>query len=267
MRFRVSVLANFRSSAFVIAPSDHGTMIVNRNDFRQTKSGIIGVGAQILHKQSFDKEEVNLVLGLLSKRRHIYKKNVVALDCGANIGVHTIEWARHMHGWGEVHAFEAQERIYYALAGNIAINNCVNARATWAAIGAKPGTLDVPKVNYDLPSSYGSLELRKSASNENIGQAISYDKSDTYEVPMITLDSVKLAHVDFIKIDVEGMEIDVVRGAAKLLKKHRPMMLIEHIKTDSKALIDMLASFGYRHYTLGINYLAVHESDKIEIKV
>lgn len=258
-------MPNHRPSAFVIAPSSHGTMIVNRNDMKQTSTGIIGVGAQILNKQSFDQEEVNLVLGLLSKRRHIYKKNIVALDCGANIGVHTIEWARHMHGWGQVHAFEAQERIYYALAGNIAINNCSNARATWAAVGAKPGFLNVPKVDYDKPASYGSLELRKSAKNEDIGQTISYDKSDTYEVPMITLDSVKLSQVDFIKIDVEGMEIDVLRGAAKLLKKHCPMMLMKHIKTDKKALIDMLTSFGYRHYILGINILAVHESDKIEI--
>ena len=120
-------------------------MIVNQNDMKQTSTGIIGVGAQILNKQSFDQEAVNLVLGLLSKRRHIYKKNIVALDCGANIGVHTIEWARHMHGSGQVHAYEAQERIYYALAGNIAINNCSNARATWAAVGAKPGFLNVPR--------------------------------------------------------------------------------------------------------------------------
>ena len=260
-------MPSYRPSAFVIAPSSHGTMIVNRNDIKETPNGLIGVGAQILHKQSFDQEEVNLVLGLLSKRRQIYQKEVVALDCGANIGVHTIEWARHMHGWGQVHAFEAQERIYYALAGNIAINNCTNARATWAAVGAKPGRLDVPNVDYNKPASYGSLELRKSARNEDIGQTISYAKSDTYEVPMITLDSVKLTHVDFIKIDVEGMELDVLRGAAKLLKKHCPMMLIEHIKTDSKALIDMLTSFGYKHYALGINILAVHDSDKIEITV
>jgi len=240
-------------------------MIVNRNDFRKTGNGVIGVGAQILNTQSFDRKEVNLVLGLLTKRRQIYQKDVMALDCGANIGVHTIEWARHMHGWGQVHAFEAQERIYYALAGNIAINNCSNARATWAALGAKSGTLNVPIVDYNRPASYGSLELRKSANNEDIGQAISYDKSATYEVPMITLDSMSFSQIDFIKIDVEGMEIDVLRGAAKLLKKHRPMMLIEHIKSDNKALVDMLKSFGYRTYNIDINILAVHDTDKIEI--
>jgi len=81
-------------------------MIVNRNDFRETDNGLIGVGAQILNNQNFDRKEVNLVLGLLTKRRQLYQKDVVAIDCGANIGVHTIEWARLMHGWGQVHAFE-----------------------------------------------------------------------------------------------------------------------------------------------------------------
>jgi FkbM family methyltransferase len=51
----------------------------------------------------------------------------VAIDCGANIGTHTIEWAKKMTGWGAVIGIEAQERIFYALAGNIAINNCFNA--------------------------------------------------------------------------------------------------------------------------------------------
>ena len=82
---------------------------------------------------------------------------------------------------------------------------------------------------------------------------------------MITLDNVKLSQVDFIKIDVEGMEIDVLRGATKILKKHRPMMLIEHIKSDKKVLVDMLRSFGYKSLNIDINILAVHETDKIKI--
>ena len=64
-------MSGYRPSAFVIAPSNHGTMIVNRNDYRQVGNGVYGVGAQILNNQSFDQKEVNLVLGLLSKRRQI----------------------------------------------------------------------------------------------------------------------------------------------------------------------------------------------------
>jgi FkbM family methyltransferase len=44
----------------------------------------------------------------------------VAVDVGANVGAFTVLWGRHIMGWGFVHAFECQERIFYALAGNIA---------------------------------------------------------------------------------------------------------------------------------------------------
>ena len=130
-----------RKIAFVLAASDHGTMIVNRFDYRMVdeRSGI-GVGFQILEGGSFDAQEVDLAMSLLGLRRQYFGDGVLALDCGANIGVHTIEWAKRMSGWGQVIAIEPQERLFYALAGNIAINNCFNARAFHAAVAAKVGT-------------------------------------------------------------------------------------------------------------------------------
>jgi hypothetical protein len=117
-----------RPIAFVTASTDHGTMIVNRFDQYMTGPTTgMGAGFQILTRGAYEAGEVGLLLKLLDLRRAHYGDGLVAVDCGANLGVHTIEWARHMTGWGVVLAFEAQERIYYALAGNIAINNCFNA--------------------------------------------------------------------------------------------------------------------------------------------
>src|SRR5579864_4859075 len=107
-----------RKLAFVTAATDHGT--VNGNEG-------FGVGLQLLENAHYDPDEVNLLLRALDLRRQCYGDGVVAIDCGANVGVHTIEWAKHMTGWGAALAIEAQERIYYALAGNIALNNCFNA--------------------------------------------------------------------------------------------------------------------------------------------
>ena len=64
---------------------------------------------QILTHSSYDQIEVNLATRLIEKRRQYYKEGVIALDCGANIGVHTIEWAKNMTEWGEVFSFEPQE--------------------------------------------------------------------------------------------------------------------------------------------------------------
>ncbi|MGP8124108.1 MAG: FkbM family methyltransferase, partial [Xanthobacteraceae bacterium] len=159
-----------RKLAFVLASSNHGTMIVNRLDYRMINAETgYGVGYQILETAEFDPTEVNLAVQLLSLRRLNHGDGVVAIDCGANIGVHTIEWAAAMTGWGTVLAIEAQERIYYALAGNIAINNCFNAFAINAAVSSEPGIMTIPNPNYLVPSSFGSLELRQRGNNEFIG--------------------------------------------------------------------------------------------------
>src|SRR5271169_2926458 len=138
-----------RKLAFVLAASDHGTMIVSRLDYRMVSStGGFGVGFEILESGAFSPNEVSLARSILDLRRRYFNDGVLAIDCGANIGVHTIDWAKHMTGWGSVLAVEAQERIYYALAGNIVINNCFNAVALNAAISDAPGMLKIPRPDY-----------------------------------------------------------------------------------------------------------------------
>lgn len=252
-----------RPIAFVMASSNHGTMLVNRHDYRMTPQGGYGVGFQILNKAEFDQEEVGLVLQILDARRKNFGDGVVALDCGANIGVHTIEWARHMHGWGEVCAFEAQERIYYALAGNIAMNNCFNARAMWAAVGASDGEIRVPSPDYHVPSSFGSLEIRPKVSNEFIGQVINYSSDHTIPTRMLAIDSLGLDRLDFIKIDIEGMEVEALSGASDTIKKFKPIMLVERIKSDDVEITQLLAEHGYKIFNIGINLLAVSTADPL----
>jgi len=251
-----------RPSAYVIAPTNHGTMIVNRFDYRQTEKGAYGVGHQLLNTQSFDQDEVNIVLQLLTLRREIVGDGVIGLDVGANIGVHTIEWARHMHGWGEVLSIEAQQRIYYALAGNIAINNCFNAEAIWAAVSDKDGSLDIPEPNYFMPSSFGSFELKKRKNNEFIGQEINWNKNNLKPVTTITIDSLNLQRLDLIKIDIEGMEEAALKGAGKTISQKKPIIVIEKIKSDRQNLLNALTPYGYRSFEFGLNFLMIHKDDK-----
>lgn len=123
----------------------------------------------------------------------------------------------------------------------------------------------MPVVNYGRPASFGSLELRASKSNEDIGQPVNYASSATQKTPLLSLDSQNFKRVDFIKIDVEGIELEVLNGASKILKRSRPVMLIEQIKTDTNQLEQFLKDAGYQHYLVGLNVLAVHEADKMEI--
>jgi FkbM family methyltransferase len=237
-------------------------MIVNRFDYRMVgpDSGF-GVGFQILERAAFDPVEVELAVQLLEARRRYFGDGAVAIDCGANIGAHTIEWAIAMTGWGSVVSIEAQERIYYALAGNITLNNCFNAIAMHAAVSSEPGVMKMPAPNYLTASSFGSLELRPSATTEFIGQAIDYSDEKMVAVQRITLDSLQLSRVDLIKIDIEGMEMEALEGACQLIEKCHPILLIEQIKTVRERLRAWIQERGYEVIDAGINLLAVHRTD------
>jgi FkbM family methyltransferase len=137
-----------------------------------------------------------------------------------------------MTGWGSVIAIEPQERIYYALAGNIAINNCFNAVAMYAAVSSAPGVIRVPSPDYLTPSSFGSLELKPRADTEFIGQAIDYSDDKTIAVQQISLDAMA-----------------------------RPIVLVVSIKAGPMPLRAWLEERGYRVVDAGMNLLAIHRSD------
>jgi FkbM family methyltransferase len=254
-----------RKIAFVLAAAEHGTMIVNRFDHRiydETQGFGFGVGFEIFDNGVYEPDEVDLALRLLSLRRQHFGDGVVALDCGANIGVHTVEWAKAMNGWGQVIAIEAQERVFYALAGNIVINNCLNARAMHAAVAAQVGTMRIPTPDYLSPASFGSLELRPSERNEFIGQTIDYSDAATVEIRTLTIDSLDLARIDLLKIDIEGMEPEALAGAAASLARCRPVVIVEVLKSNAHSLDETLERLGYRLFAAGINLVAIHREDK-----
>jgi hypothetical protein len=132
-------------------------------------------------------------------------------------------------------------------------------------VGAENGEIGVPVPDYLSPSSFGSLEIRKQASNEFIGQTIDYDK--TQLTRLMTLDSLDLARVDFIKIDIEGMEMEALMGAKETLEKCKPVVLVEKIKSDSEGISSFLIAFGYKIITVGLNYLAIHHSDPVSAEI
>ena len=251
-----------RASPFVVLSTGHGTMIVNRNDYYTAgPNKSFGVGMQLFDTSLFDPEEVDQVLQLLELRRTHHGDGVVTLDCGANVGVHTIEWARLMTDWGSVVAFEPQQRIYYALAGNIAINNCFNAIAVHAAVGRQSGSIEIPVPDYTKPASFGSIEMRKRANTEFIGQTIDYEHGPKMVVNLKAIDDLRLQRLDFIKLDVEGMELDALQGGRNTIAALKPMMLIEHIKAEPGTLQPFLEALGYRSFTGPMNILAVHQDD------
>jgi hypothetical protein len=79
----------------------------------------------------------------------------------------------------------------------------------------------------------------------------------------VSIDSLALERLDFVKIDVEGMEIDVLRGARATLERCKPIVMAEVIKSDLQGLVAYLQGLGYEVITegMGLNLLAIHQSD------
>lgn len=247
--------------AFCLVSSDHGPLIVNRFDYHHNFRGdFYGVGAQIMENGCYDPREVDVLKSLLICRKEHFGDGVVALDIGANIGVHSVEWAKLMKGWGNVLAIEAQERIFYALCGNLALQNCLNARAILGAVAAEVGEISFPEPDYSQPASFGSFELRPRVGGEFIGQPLDYGKP-TVTVRTLSLDSLKLSRVDLIKLDVEGMEAEALLGAAETISRCKPLLFVEIIKSDKKELAAYLKGFGYKCLPHGMNMLAIHADD------
>lgn len=247
-------------SAFVLATTKFGTLIVNRFDHHEPEDGwSSGVGAEILEFGEYAPEEALQLFCLMQFRRQLAGDGVVVVDCGANIGAHTVNWAQAMRGWGSVVAIEAQERVFYALAGNIALNNCFNAKAIHAAVGSFSGMMRIPQLDHTRPANFAGLHLRPT--DRDPGQAVSYDSGMTM-VNAITIDRLGLERVDLIKIDVESMEPEVLEGARETITKQHPIVYAEHNLCGIDNIKSRLPGYEFRLLAgLENNVLCVHEDD------
>jgi FkbM family methyltransferase len=170
--------------------------------------------------------------------RQILRPGMIALDIGANIGVHTVGMAKKVGRQGRVYAFEPQRALFQMLCGNVALNALGNVNAFMIALGNKSGQIDVPVVDYGHEGNFGGITLLQDTTEYL-----------TEPVPLQMLDELKLPFCSFIKIDVEGMEQMVLEGAAATLERDQPILYIENNPgKSSAALLECLHGFGYRAY-------------------
>lgn len=161
------------------------------------------------------------------------RPGAVVVDVGANFGSHTFAFAQAVGVTGMVHAVEPQRMLYYMLCGTIAMLGANNVHPHHLALGRETGEVRVPQPDYSATANFGAMELAESRFGE--------------PVPRMPLDVLRLPRVDFLKIDVEGMELDVLLGASETIKRHRPVMAIEADREQNvAALLGFLRTHGYR---------------------
>ncbi|MEA2727940.1 MAG: hypothetical protein QOF70_2415 [Acetobacteraceae bacterium] len=232
----------------VVVPTVYGQMIVHRLDDAQ--------GMHLFrHGRANAHGEIMLLADILS---HAPSGGRVVIDVGANFGTFSLALSRLVGAGGKVIAFEPQRIIYYMLAGTMALNCAINVHCINAAVGDAPGSLEVPQFDYFSPLSFGSVEFGPEQ-RETLTQPRQHDAASIEFIPVVTIDSLGLERVDLLKIDAEGMEMEVLRGAEKTIERCRPVIYAEWLKVGEIELRERLEALGYfvQNCRLSDNFLAI----------
>ena len=160
----------------------------------------------------------------------------VAVDVGANIGIYSYVLAKVCDA---VEAFEPNPKNQKLIRAYNAPNINVHGVALSSEDGV--GALHIPIVS--------NIEIHGHASLNN-----DFTDKKTIQVDLKKLDDYKFTNVNFIKVDVEGHELDVLMGAKDTIKKYRPVILVEieqrHLSFPMSDVFEEVYSYGYKGFFL-----------------
>jgi FkbM family methyltransferase len=178
----------------------------------------------------------------------LVRSGMTVLDIGANIGLYSLLSAKRLDGSGVVHAFEPTPFVAKRLRDNVRLNHFQNVIVNQIALSDQAGT--------------AKFYVHEEADCNSLGVV----SSNSIEVQTMSLDeyvgSAAIQRVDLIKIDVEGAEVKVLRGAHVLLSRaDAPVMMLEFnppllaaMGTNDDELAALLSSYGYK-----LQLIAQHE--------
>lgn len=188
---------------------------------------------------TYDQNEKMFLEGLVSEGQTI-------VEIGTNFGPYSVYMAKKVGAHGLMYCFEPFRLQYQLLTANIAINGLSNVITENFGVG------DWPKrqIEADAPSF-------KSADNYGAASLVDMDRktwvltdSSRENVMIIPLDSYRFkGKIDLIKIDAEGMELEIVKGASNHIRMHSPIVYaensIESIFSEDDFAVLMQKNFSY----------------------
>lgn len=201
----------------------HGRMVVLATDTYVSRS--------LVEYGEYAPGELALLSQLIGPSSHV-------VEVGAHIGALTLPLAKICRE-GRVYAFEPQQRLFQMLCTNMIINGITNVRAHPTALGRGRGLWSQPEIDYERPNNFGGISFvsdpHSSESSEWVGIA--------------QLDDFRIEHCNLIKIDVEGMECDVLRGADATISRLRPVIYLENDRANrQQEVIETVDKLGYISY-------------------
>jgi FkbM family methyltransferase len=200
----------------------------------------------VLEQEDWFEDEIRFV-------RRWLKPGMRAMDVGANVGVYTVAMAKAVGSSGHVWAFEPTPATAECLKQSLDANQFDNVTLVRAAVSEIAGTTDF---------SLGThAEENAVAKTGGAGQEV-------LRVEAVTLDQMAAdrgcANIDLVKLDVEGHEFEVIRGATAFLRTNSPLLMFE---IRAGATVDLrvlkpLAELGYGFYRLLPGMLCLEPFDQ-----
>ena len=200
-------------------------MIYNKNDTY--------IGSSIREYGEWSQGEIEII-------KQLVKPSDVVIELGSNIGSHTVPIAQ-LVSEGLVYAFEPQNIIFENLCANISINSLTNCICEKFAFSENNNEiLCAPNSDFLKPENFGASVLEKSKNNFN------------YSVPVETLDNKfsDLQRLKLLKMDIEGMELNALKGGENLIKRTQPFLYFENDRKgdNSRKVIEYLWNLDYKLY-------------------
>jgi FkbM family methyltransferase len=188
----------------------------------------------LLEQEDWFEDEVRFV-------RRLLRPGMAAVDVGASFGIFSMTMANSVGARGRVWAFEPTPGTAEFLRSTLALNEAHQVNLTRAAVSDQPGTVDfVTSANSELNAVAKGGEAH----------------GDVLTVPSLTLDQAAADNgwreVDFVKLDVEGHELQVIAGASSFLTQASPLVMFEITAGEGVDLRPLAAfeAMGYKVYRL-----------------
>lgn len=170
--------------------------------------------------------------GEVSFFESVIKPGMIVCDVGANIGAHTIHFGRLVGPTGRVAAFEPQRLLFQMLCANVALHNLNNVFCYQLAVGRELRDVKVIEADPDTAMNFGGIALSVLMSTD----------ADAEPLQIVPLQF----PCHFMKVDVEGMEAEVLEGAADMIRTYQPLLYVENDRLDrSEDLIKLVRRLGY----------------------
>ena len=178
-------------------------------------------------------------------QRHL-RPGMIFYDVGANIGFFSLLAARIVGKDGRVVAFEADPEVAGRLRDHVLRNAFAWIAVEEKAVWSEPGTV------------YFARTDPATSPDRGLGHVVAAGGDGTIEVSAESLDDYAWSRPapDFLKCDVEGAEVEVFRGAERLLKEKRPGIICEmHSPKNEHVLLQEFSRFGYSCKACGTSHI------------